>query len=305
VLVDLPYEEEVPVEPVALVDTPRVQEPWRRVVAAVAAIVFVAGTVVGGTFGIRSLIDGPPVRTGDAFDGVFVVPDFPSASRPPSPVAKRVPTRLPRHVPAPKATHTVAAKPPAPPTHAAPPPIVVTYRIDKDWGSGFTAEIDVTNNQSTSISGWEIVVALPQDQFTAWWNAVGHANNGILLMGQPPWQGPVAPHGGTLHVYFNVNGTQTTPQGCAFNGITCGLPYSCDPVGCWPTFCDVLNEEDVIVQYTKQEIVRMLRNAGYLDEAEQAVSELPDSVDLAYVQEWAMRHGITRDTLISEMGGSP
>jgi cellulase/cellobiase CelA1 len=49
-----------------------------------------------------------------------------------------------------------------------PPSIVVTFRIDNNWGSGFTAEIDVTNNRSTPISGWEIVVALPQDQFTGW-----------------------------------------------------------------------------------------------------------------------------------------
>jgi cellulase/cellobiase CelA1 len=194
----------------------------------VAAVVLVAGTVAAISFGLDSLVASGTGETPRAFHGFSVVPDFPSASPSVRPVVTRVPARHPRPSPKPSPTITVTpthtARPSPSPTVTPPPSIVVTFRIDNNWGSGFTAEIDVTNNRSTPISGWEIVVALPQDQFTGWWNAAGHMSNGILLLTPESWQGPVAAHGGTLRVYFNVNGSQTTPVGCAFNGIACGLP---------------------------------------------------------------------------------
>jgi hypothetical protein len=59
------------------------------------------------------------------------------------------------------------------------------------------------------------------------------------------------------------------------------------------------------VQYTRQEVVRMLRRAGFGEVAKEAMRELPDPVDLHHVQEWGRQHGITRDVLTSQMGGSP
>jgi hypothetical protein len=56
---------------------------------------------------------------------------------------------------------------------------------------------------------------------------------------------------------------------------------------------------------TKREIVRMLRNAGLEAVAEEAERSLPDEVDLERAAEFGLRHGITRDELISRMGGSP
>lgn len=59
------------------------------------------------------------------------------------------------------------------------------------------------------------------------------------------------------------------------------------------------------MQYSRQEIAAMLRKAGLSDAADAALAELPDPVDLQYAQEWGMRRGITRDALISHLGGSP
>jgi len=58
-------------------------------------------------------------------------------------------------------------------------------------------------------------------------------------------------------------------------------------------------------QYTKDEIVRLLRRAGLEDAAEEAERVLPEKFDLMRAAEFGMRHGITRDELISRMGGSP
>jgi len=56
---------------------------------------------------------------------------------------------------------------------------------------------------------------------------------------------------------------------------------------------------------SKHEIVRVLRNAGLPEVAEEAERSLPEEVDLERVAEFGARYGITRDKLISWMGGSP
>jgi hypothetical protein len=59
------------------------------------------------------------------------------------------------------------------------------------------------------------------------------------------------------------------------------------------------------VQYAKQEIIDRLRRAGFREAADQAMVELPDPIDEQPLEDWAMKRGITRDTLMSAMGGSP
>jgi hypothetical protein len=59
------------------------------------------------------------------------------------------------------------------------------------------------------------------------------------------------------------------------------------------------------VQYTKEHVVDMLRRAGLHHAADEARLELPDQVDLDDLQDWAMKRGITRDAMVSWMGGSP
>lgn len=55
----------------------------------------------------------------------------------------------------------------------------------------------------------------------------------------------------------------------------------------------------------RQWLVNMLRNAGYPKAAEEAEQQLPDPVTMEQVQEFAARHGISRDEITSQMGGSP
>jgi hypothetical protein len=59
------------------------------------------------------------------------------------------------------------------------------------------------------------------------------------------------------------------------------------------------------VQYTREHVVDMLRRTGLHTAADDAVLELPDPVDLDDLQTWAMKRGITRDAMVSWMGGSP
>ena len=61
----------------------------------------------------------------------------------------------------------------------------------------------------------------------------------------------------------------------------------------------------VQMAYRRQWIVETLRRLGYPHEADEALRVLPEEFDLKQLQEFGDRHGISRDELISRMGGSP
>jgi hypothetical protein len=57
--------------------------------------------------------------------------------------------------------------------------------------------------------------------------------------------------------------------------------------------------------YDRQWLIDMLRSLGYSKEADEAAQELPDQIPVGQLQQFADRHGLSRDDLISRMGGSP
>jgi hypothetical protein len=59
------------------------------------------------------------------------------------------------------------------------------------------------------------------------------------------------------------------------------------------------------MEISRQQVVDMLRRAGFPEAAEDALRVLPDPVDLDRAVALGAEHGITRDDLISRMGGSP
>jgi cellulase/cellobiase CelA1 len=99
--------------------------------------------------------------------------------------------------------------------------VVVSYVVDSRGADGFQAEVDVSNNGSSSISGWQIVVALPDDQVTSVQGATGYVSHHILLLSQAPSSPAIAPRT-TVRVFFTAQGVKTTPELCAFNNVACG-----------------------------------------------------------------------------------
>jgi hypothetical protein len=98
---------------------------------------------------------------------------------------------------------------------------VVRYLVTSQGPGGFQGEVQVTNNGRQPISGWQIAVALPDDQVLSFSNASGFVSNGILLLQPGPGSRAVRPRGGTLSVFFVAEGTQTIPEACAFNQVVC------------------------------------------------------------------------------------
>jgi len=58
-------------------------------------------------------------------------------------------------------------------------------------------------------------------------------------------------------------------------------------------------------QYSRQHLVDLLNRLGHAELAEEASRVLPDVVDADWLAEWLIQRGLTRDYLISQMGGSP
>lgn len=56
---------------------------------------------------------------------------------------------------------------------------------------------------------------------------------------------------------------------------------------------------------TRQHVVGLLRETGFTEAAEEASRKLPDPVELDEVLRFIEPYGITKDMIISEMGGSP
>ena len=57
--------------------------------------------------------------------------------------------------------------------------------------------------------------------------------------------------------------------------------------------------------YDRQWVVDQLRRLGYTQEADEAARALPDQVSEEELRAFSDRHGISRDELMSRMGGSP
>jgi hypothetical protein len=58
-------------------------------------------------------------------------------------------------------------------------------------------------------------------------------------------------------------------------------------------------------QRQKAEVLRVLRHAGLFEAAERLEPVLPDVVDLDRDQDLLEGYGVSRDLLVSRLGGSP
>ena len=57
--------------------------------------------------------------------------------------------------------------------------------------------------------------------------------------------------------------------------------------------------------HDRQWVVDSLRRLGYMQAADEAARVLPDPVSQEQLLDFANRNGISRDEVISQMGGSP
>lgn len=124
--------------------------------------------------------------------------------------------------PPPSATPT-----PAPPTPTATPATggacLVTYRVNNDWGSGFTADVIITNQTGTAFNGWSITWAYAGNQkITNLWNGALTQTGASVRVNHAAWNGGVNP-GATVSFGFQAtySGANVSPTAFVVNGIAC------------------------------------------------------------------------------------
>jgi hypothetical protein len=196
---------------------------WTAVLAVLALTAILGGYVLlhsPATSGRRHPTS-PPASSPLSVPPPSATPTTPATPATPKPPHHDQPHRtLPSH-PAPSSPLPPSAAQPQPSTTAGPrPSVAVRYLIASQGPAGFQAEIQVTNNTPRPISGWQVVVALPDDQILSFSNATGYASNGILLL-HPAATTLAIPPNGTQDIFFIAEGTETTPEACAFNNVVC------------------------------------------------------------------------------------
>jgi Tfp pilus assembly protein PilN len=66
-----------------------------------------------------------------------------------------------------------------------------------------------------------------------------------------------------------------------------------------------IRKEVVLVNYSRQEIVKMLRRTGLDEVADTAEATLPDPVDAEILSQFCTAQGVTLSILTDRMGASP
>ncbi|HEY1600283.1 MAG TPA: cellulose binding domain-containing protein [Pirellulales bacterium] len=102
---------------------------------------------------------------------------------------------------------------------------MASYTLTQDWGSGFQAQIQLTNPQSTSVPNWQLQFDFSRN-ITSIWDAkiVSHTGNHYVIAG--------ASYDSTLSANSNLtfgfigsgSGAGVTPANYVINGVTSGNP---------------------------------------------------------------------------------
>jgi endoglucanase len=98
----------------------------------------------------------------------------------------------------------------------------VTYSANS-WGTGFTANVTLTNTGSAAWTSWKLAFTFPGNQvITQGWSATYSQTGSAVTVTNAAWNGTVPP-GGSTSIGFNgsYSGTNTAPTGFTVNGAPC------------------------------------------------------------------------------------
>jgi endoglucanase len=104
-----------------------------------------------------------------------------------------------------------AAAPPA--AQAAAASCSAAYSVTTDWGSGFTAAITVTDNGTSTITGWTLTYSYTGNQaLTQGWSGNWSQSGETVTVTNASWNGTLAAGASTgIGANFSYSGTNTAP----------------------------------------------------------------------------------------------
>ena len=108
----------------------------------------------------------------------------------------------------------------------------VTYDVSDGWGSGFVANVSITNTGSAPIDGWSLAFNFPgstESVSSSNWNANWSENGTNVEATNLSWDGTLAPNSGnsvSIGFVANQNGAYPSPASFTLNGTVCTTTYS-------------------------------------------------------------------------------
>ena len=108
----------------------------------------------------------------------------------------------------------------------------VTYDVSDGWGSGFVANLTITNTGPNAINGWTLAFSFPsstESLTTSNWNGNWTWSGTNVQVTNLSWNGGLAPNSGntvSLGFVANQNGAYPSPASFTLNGTVCTATYS-------------------------------------------------------------------------------
>ncbi|MFF5024629.1 glycoside hydrolase family 48 protein [Streptomyces collinus] len=164
------------------------------------------------------------------------------------------------------ATATTAA-------HAAGVQCSVDYRTN-DWGSGFTADLTITNRGTAAIDGWTLTYGYTGNQkLSNGWNGTWSQSGQTVTVKNASYNGTIAAGGAvSAGAQFGYSGPNTAPASFAVNGVTCAGAHR-PPVA-------VLTSPAAGAVYTQGDAVALTATAAAADDATVSKVEFYDDTTL-------------------------
>ncbi|MFB7439601.1 glycoside hydrolase family 48 protein [Streptomyces mirabilis] len=108
------------------------------------------------------------------------------------------------------------------PAQAAGVQCSVDYKTN-DWGSGFTADLTLTNRGTDPVNGWTLTYDYTGNQtLTSGWNGTWSQSGRTVTAKNASWNGTIAAGAAvSTGAQFTYSGTNTAPASFAINGTTC------------------------------------------------------------------------------------
>ena len=101
-----------------------------------------------------------------------------------------------------------------------------------DWGSGFTANITITNRGTDTVNGWTLGYNYSGNQtLQQGWSGVWSQSGQAVTVKDAGWNGTIAPSGSTsIGANFNYSGTNAKPTSFTINGTVCNGAHAAPAV---------------------------------------------------------------------------
>ncbi|MGW3510374.1 glycoside hydrolase family 48 protein [Streptomyces sp. NPDC000994] len=157
--------------------------------------------------------------------------------------------------------------------HAAALQCSVDYKTN-DWGSGFTADLTITNRGTDAINGWTLTYGYSGNQkLSNGWNGIWSQSGQTITVKNESYNGTISAKSAvSAGAQFSYSGTNSAPTSFAINGTTCAGAHQ-PPV-------TVLTSPAAGAVYTQGAAVPLAATAAAADNASISKVEFYDDTTL-------------------------